>query len=160
MTGVESCDRTVSLVRRSSFNPVTKKLPLVVFTAPARVHALHERPRLRTRDTYSHSSVRVCQRPPQYPPAAIVWQCSGFLRTSKLHAVQQRLRARTPERAPRHAPHPGGNPEANLESISHRCHPLLVVFVWELTKETINLPLGCLQGGRAPASSLPLRLVR
>jgi len=43
--------------------------------------------------------------------------------------------------------HPGGNPEANLKSISHRCHPILVVFVWELTKETIGLPLGCLQGG-------------
>ena len=23
-----------------------------------------------------------------------------------------------------------------------------MAFVWELTKETINLPLGCLQGGR------------
>ena len=40
--------------------------------------------------------------------------------------------------------HPGGNPGANLKSISHRCHPILVV---ELTKETIDLPLGCLQGG-------------
>ena len=36
---------------------------------------------------------------------------------------------------------------ANLKSISHRCHPILVAFVWELTKETFNLPLGCLQGG-------------
>ena len=43
--------------------------------------------------------------------------------------------------------HPGGNPEANIKSISHRCHPILVAFVWELTKETIDLPLGCLQGG-------------
>jgi len=43
--------------------------------------------------------------------------------------------------------HPRGNPEANLKSISHRCHPILVAFVWELTKETIYLPLGCLQGG-------------
>ena len=42
---------------------------------------------------------------------------------------------------------PGGNPGANRKSISHRCHPILVAFVWELTKETINLPLGCLQGG-------------
>jgi len=32
---------------------------------------------------------------------------------------------------------------ANLKSISHRCH---LVFVWKLTKETIHLPLGCLQG--------------
>ena len=30
--------------------------------------------------------------------------------------------------------HPGGNPVANLKSISHRCHPILVAFVWELTK--------------------------
>ena len=44
--------------------------------------------------------------------------------------------------------HPGDNPWANLKSISHRCHPILVAFVWELTKETIDLPLGCLQGGR------------
>ena len=43
--------------------------------------------------------------------------------------------------------HPGGNPEANLKSISHSCHPILVVFVWKLTKETIHLPLGCLQVG-------------
>ena len=45
------------------------------------------------------------------------------------------------------SPHPGGNPGANLKSISHRFHPILVAFVWELTKETIDLPLGCLQGG-------------
>ena len=43
--------------------------------------------------------------------------------------------------------HPGGNPGANLKSIPHRCHPILVAFVRELTKETIKLPLGCLQGG-------------
>ena len=43
--------------------------------------------------------------------------------------------------------HPGGNLGANLKSISHRCHPILVAFVWELTKETVHLPLGCLQGG-------------
>ena len=29
----------------------------------------------------------------------------------------------------------------------HNCHPILVAFVWESTRETINLPLGCLQGG-------------
>ena len=32
-------------------------------------------------------------------------------------------------------------------SISPRCHPILAVFVWELTEETIDVPLGCLQGG-------------
>jgi len=45
--------------------------------------------------------------------------------------------------------HSGGNPGANLKSISHICHPILVAFVWALTKETIDLPLGCLQGGSA-----------
>jgi len=45
--------------------------------------------------------------------------------------------------------HPGGNPGANLKSISHRCHPILGAFVWGLTQEIIHLPLGCLQGGEA-----------
>ena len=36
---------------------------------------------------------------------------------------------------------------ANLKSISHRCHFFDVAFVWELTKETIHLPVGCLQSG-------------
>ena len=27
----------------------------------------------------------------------------------------------------------GGNPEANLKSISYMCHPILVAFAWELT---------------------------
>jgi len=40
-----------------------------------------------------------------------------------------------------------GNPGANLKSISHRCYLFEVAFVWDLTKETINSPLGCLQGG-------------
>ena len=34
-----------------------------------------------------------------------------------------------------------------LRPISHRYHPILVSFVWELTTETIDLPMGCLQGG-------------
>ena len=45
------------------------------------------------------------------------------------------------------APHPGVESRTNLKSISHRCHPILVAVLWELTKETIHLPLGCLQGG-------------
>ena len=43
--------------------------------------------------------------------------------------------------------HPGGNPEANLKPISHRCYLQEVRFEWDMTKETIYLPLGCLQGG-------------
>ena len=45
--------------------------------------------------------------------------------------------------------HPGGNPGTNLKSISHRCYLRGVTFEWELTTETIHLPLGCLQGGFA-----------
>ena len=48
-------------------------------------------------------------------------------------------------------PHPGGNPGANLESISHRCYLREVAFEWDLTKETIYLPLGCLQGSSCAA---------
>ena len=43
--------------------------------------------------------------------------------------------------------HPGVELRANLKSISHMCHLFEVAFVWELTKETIHLPLSCLQGG-------------
>ena len=48
---------------------------------------------------------------------------------------------------PPRQPHPGGNPGANIESISHRFYFCEVAFEWELTKETIYLPLGCLHGG-------------
>jgi len=59
------------------------------------------------------------------------------------------IQARPPPRVERQGMvlHPGGNPGANPKSISHRCHPILVAFVRELTKETTHLPLGCLQGG-------------
>jgi len=36
--------------------------------------------------------------------------------------------------------HPGGNPGANLKSISHRCHPILVAFAWDLTEKTSICP--------------------
>ena len=44
--------------------------------------------------------------------------------------------------APGH--HPGVELRENFKSISHRCHLFEVAFVWELTKETICLLLGCL----------------
>jgi len=44
-------------------------------------------------------------------------------------------------------PRPGGNPGANLESISHKYYLRQVAFRWELMKETIYLTLGCLQAG-------------
>ena len=43
-----------------------------------------------------------------------------------------------------------GELRANLKSTSHRCHLFEVAFVWELTEETIHLPLSCLQGGPRP----------
>ena len=44
---------------------------------------------------------------------------------------------------------PGVEPRANLESIAHRCHLFEVIFVREMTKETIHLPLSCLEGPEA-----------
>ena len=43
--------------------------------------------------------------------------------------------------------HPVGNPGANFKSDTRRFHLREVAFERELTKETIGLPLGCLQGG-------------
>jgi len=48
--------------------------------------------------------------------------------------------------------------EVNLKSISHKCYLFEVAFVWELTEETIVLPLGCLQGGDDPFCSSLLHL--
>ena len=50
-------------------------------------------------------------------------------------------------KVPNPTPHPRVELRANLNSISYRCHLFEVAFVWELTKESIHLPLGCLQGG-------------
>jgi len=55
--------------------------------------------------------------------------------------------ARHDSRQPFLPPHPGVELSANLESISHRCHLEDVAFVWELFKETNDLPLSCLQSG-------------
>jgi len=46
-----------------------------------------------------------------------------------------------------HGNPPGGNPGANLKSVPHRCNLREVASEWELTKETIHLPLGRLNGG-------------
>jgi hypothetical protein len=41
-----------------------------------------------------------------------------------------------------------GKSQVNLPQMPpRRCHLFEVAFAWELTKETIHLPLGCLQGG-------------
>ena len=44
---------------------------------------------------------------------------------------------------------------ANLQSISLRCHLFEVAFAWELTKETIHLSLGRLQGGKGNKTDEP-----
>ena len=62
------------------------------------------------------------------------------LDSRKLEERRKKLR---PEDMANTALRPGGNPGANLESISCRCYVREVAFEWELTKETIYLPLGC-----------------
>ena len=51
--------------------------------------------------------------------------------------------------------HPGGNPGADLNLITHKCYFREVAFEWELIKETIFLPLGCIQGGQDPVLTPP-----
>ena len=46
--------------------------------------------------------------------------------------------------------------QSPTDATSKRCYLFEVAFVWELTKETIHLPLGCLQGG--PGTTLPSHL--
>jgi len=75
--------------------------------------------------------------PVQDPVLTFTLLCAPLLQAEP-SALDPRFTRRT---------HPGGNPGENLNSISHRCYPVLVAFVWELTKENIFLPLGCLQGG-------------
>jgi hypothetical protein len=55
--------------------------------------------------------------------------------------------------------HPGGNPRENLKSISRRSYFREVALEWELTKETIYLPLGCLQGGLPPPLHQPMHTI-
>ena len=56
--------------------------------------------------------------------------------------------------------HPGVELRANLKSISHKLHLFEVAFVWELTKETILLPLGCLLGGKSQDCLILLQMGR
>ena len=42
---------------------------------------------------------------------------------------------------------PWSRVKGKSKSISNRCHLFKLSFVWELTKQTTHLPLGCLQGG-------------
>ena len=75
------------------------------------------------------------------------WQASSLIKLRITTALPLALLLR-----------PGVELRAKLKSISHRCHLFEVAFVWELTKETIHLPLDY-QGGigsflLAPANGL------
>ena len=87
------------------------------------------------------------------------WKLDLFFRLAKLEC-QTRLAAARLRR--RYYPYPVVELRANLKSISHRCHLFEVAFAWELTEETIHLPVGCLQGGapRAAHASLPLAFAK
>ena len=56
--------------------------------------------------------------------------------------------------------HPGGNPGANLKSISHTYYLREVAFELELTTEAIYLPLVCLQGGSPAQNGNNLEVVK
>jgi len=103
-------------------------------------------------------------------PCAPSGGVGGFLRRDRLGSAPRSLRGRLSLSAPQKPcgctppsvspysdtrgpalsslTHPGGNQGANLKSISHRCHPILVAVVWELTKKNIlfapGLPPGSL----------------
>ena len=75
-----------------------------------------------------------------HPPARLVFEAHRLLYLRLIDScTARRLRPCTPRRVTTRRPpgfarphHPGGNPGANLKSISHRCLPILVAFVWEL----------------------------
>ena len=67
----------------------------------------------------------------------------------------ERGRARGLGRGSRRRNRHGGNPGANLKSISHRCYLREVAFRWELIERTVQLPLVCLQGSRPPRVPRP-----
>ena len=79
-------------------------------------------------------------------PRALWWSLEGGLFILSEVTSRPPWTCSTP-RASTRSLHPGVELRANRKSISHRCHLFEVAFVWELTKETIYLPLGCIQGG-------------
>ena len=54
--------------------------------------------------------------------------------------AHRRGRGGRPCRPQQSQSHPGGNPGANIKSISHRCHLFEVAFDWELTKKLSFCP--------------------
>jgi len=88
--------------------------------------------------SHAHGMVLVIQPLQPVPREDVSMQQAAILSACCAHAAkQQRLRVL----------HPGGNPGGNRKSISHRCYLFEVAFVWESTNDTIDLLLGCLQGG-------------
>ena len=88
------------------------------------------------------------EKPRSAPPSLLRRTHALSLNTVELIPTLGALSPRGgPIQDPVLTPHPGGNPGGNLKSISQKCYLREVAFEWELTKETIHLPLGCLQGG-------------
>ena len=135
--------------------PLGRMLAARVQASPHRPHGLRlssmsGAPALASAKRALSPGVAAHRRALSTPPAGMGAWHHGRNRVANRPAVPA-IHSRKPPRSrtcwfrPLH--HPGDNPGANLKSISHRCHPILVAFVWELTEETIYLPLGCLQGG-------------
>ena len=80
---------------------------------------------------------------------AILDLCRAPTPPEPIRGIKQQLRQNHsgPSRFNSTTRHPEGNPGASLKSISYSCLPILVALVCELSDETIDLPLGCLQGG-------------
>ena len=108
-------------------NMVCPTHPLV----PRRVCPTHSPVPERVRPTHSVVPNRVCPTHPLVPNRV----CPTRAMVPYIKLLEQ-IHSR-----------PRGNPGANLNSISHRCYLREVAFEWELTRETIYLPMGCIQGG-------------
>ena len=90
---------------------------------------------------------------PSFPLGLFLSCRDGVAVQIRQHWTRQRVaRGQHPSSPARgaYSPSPGGNPGANIKSISHRCYLRKEALKWELTKDIIYLPLGCLQGGVSP----------
>ena len=93
----------------------------------------------RARQAHSYSGGSTCSSRP-----VVTLSPTYSLPLTFTHSLTHALQL--PTRRARYS-HSGVDLRANLKSISHRYHLFVVAFVWQLTNETICLPLGCLQGG-------------
>ena len=74
----------------------------------------------------------------------ILWLGEAILPSNHHKALDRCIQLPPVERS---ALRTGVELRANLQSISQKCHLFKVASVGELTKGSIHLPLGCLQGG-------------